>query len=153
MPLSMGWGTCRLAQESVPQLPGLGPGRLSAGPEAGFAKRSRQHPLFRSWGSSRQRPWRFGVRELLRGSHKDTFSPHGREGRQSGRHKGSLFHISRQPAHSVKAAEEEESSKHSGRRAWCGQQIKRRGWRPRAHWPPSPGAGSHALAIVWAHGL
>lgn len=72
----------------------------------------------------------------IEGSHKDTFSPRGR-------HKGRLFHISRQPAHSVKAAEGEESSKHPGRRAWRGQQIKTRGW-----WPGHTGPLHPALAAT-----
>lgn len=70
----MGWGICQLAHESVPKLPGLGGARLSGCPEAGSAKRSKQHHLFTVSQAPRARAHEgLGFRKLLKGSHKDTF--------------------------------------------------------------------------------
>lgn len=122
-----GWGICQLVNESVPRLPGLGSGCISGGPEAGFAKGSKQHPLF-TVTVSQAPPARahkgFGFRGLLKGSHKDTFSPL-RPGVKTEWHRHKKRVVSRQPAagNSVKAAEGEKSSKHPGKTralAWAG---------------------------------
>ena len=94
---STGCGICRLAPESGPGLPGLGGGRPS-GSEASFAKRSTQPRLFRG---SRAAPARaheaFGCRKLLKGGHKDTFSPPW-PGEKTGRPRHKKTVVSHQPA-------------------------------------------------------
>lgn len=140
--------------ESVPELPGLDGGCLSAGPEAGFAKRSKQHHQFRSWGSSCQSPGGVWIQRAIEESHKDTFSPL-RPGRKTERprHKERVVFT---PACSIRSKQLKERSHPNTQEKqgpWHGLLIKdEEGGGPGTQ-APSRRAGSHALALVWARGL